>query len=85
MKLKTLSAQQLHITISISETQQGNVSLFSFSASVYLLSHLHTTPPHTWSEMDGDRMIARRLYVGQTMQKHTAVLGSAFAIVVEVN
>lgn len=68
--------------------------LFSFSASVFLLSHLRTTPPHTWPEMDGDRTIATWLFVGQTMQKHTNVLGwksrenaatSIFAIIFQVN
>lgn len=48
--------------------------LFSFSASVFLLSHLRTTPPHTWPEMDGDRTLATWLFVGQTMQRQTNVL-----------
>lgn len=31
------------------------------SVPLFLRSHLHTTPPHTWPEMDGDRRIAREL------------------------
>lgn len=58
-EIQILPARKSHITISISEKQQGNVSLFGFSASVFLQSHLRTTPPHTWPEMDGDRTVAR--------------------------
>lgn len=58
-EIQILKTQLLITAISISETQQANVSLFSFSTSVFLLSHLHTTPPHTWPEMDGDRTVAR--------------------------
>lgn len=41
-------------TISSSEIQQRKCLPFRFSASVFLLSHLRTTPPHTWPEMDED-------------------------------
>ena len=53
------SIQKPHITISVS----ADVSSLGFIASVFLLSHLRTTPPHTWPEMDGDKVIARKDFV----------------------